>query len=175
MPDQDTVRRNGDPRPIEEIDVLLITAGLGCDGESIAMTAATQPSIEDIVRGGLPWISKVNFHNPVLAFETGEDFLRPFHEAAAGRRQPFILVIEGSIPDEKNKEEGYWATAPPTAESTLWKETPPGVWGWRTTWASSGNPRLASQSCAFPDVRSSRTISWRRCFTCSTSRQAGPR
>ena len=98
------------PEPIAEIDVLWVTAGLGCDGESIAMTAATQPSIEDIVRGGLPWIPKVNFHNPVLAFENGDEFLRPFHEAAAGRRSPFILVMEGSIPDEKNKEAGYWAS-----------------------------------------------------------------
>jgi len=27
---------------LKEIDILWITAGLGCDGESIAMTAATQ-------------------------------------------------------------------------------------------------------------------------------------
>ena len=33
----------------KEITVLWITAGLGCDGESVALTAATQPSIEDIV------------------------------------------------------------------------------------------------------------------------------
>ena len=52
--------------PIKEIDVLWITAGLGCDGDTIAITAATQPSIEDIVMGGLPGIPKVNFHNPVL-------------------------------------------------------------------------------------------------------------
>jgi hydrogenase small subunit len=96
--------------PIAEIDVLWITAGLGCDGESIAMTAATQPSIEDVVRGGLPWIPKVNLHNPLLAFANGDEFLRPFYEAAAGRGSPFILVMEGSIPNEKNKEEGYWAT-----------------------------------------------------------------
>ena len=37
--------------PIREIDVLWITAGLGCDGDTIAMTAATQPSIEDILLG----------------------------------------------------------------------------------------------------------------------------
>ncbi len=33
--------------PISEIDVLWMTAGLGCDGDTIAVTAATQPSIED--------------------------------------------------------------------------------------------------------------------------------
>jgi hydrogenase small subunit len=98
------------PEPIAEIDVLWITGGLGCDGESIAMTAATQPSIEDIVRGGLPWIPKVNLHNPVLAFANGDEFLRPFHEASTGRGAPFILVMEGSIPNEKNKSEGYWTS-----------------------------------------------------------------
>jgi hypothetical protein len=40
--------------PIREIDVLWINAGLSCDGDTIAMTAATQPSIEDLILGNLP-------------------------------------------------------------------------------------------------------------------------
>ena len=48
---------------IQEIDVLWINAGLSCDGDTIAVTAATQPSIEDLVPGSLPWIPTVNFHN----------------------------------------------------------------------------------------------------------------
>ena len=95
---------------IEEIDVLWITAGLGCDGDTIAMTAATQPSIEDILSGGIPWIPKVNLHNPFLAPENGDDFLKRFHQAAEGKLGRFILVVEGSIPNEANKEEGYWAS-----------------------------------------------------------------
>jgi hydrogenase small subunit len=74
------------------------------------MTAATQPSIEDIVTGALPWIPKVNFLNPFLAIENGDDFMRRFHLAAHDQLGPFILVIEGSIPNETNKEEGYWAS-----------------------------------------------------------------
>jgi hydrogenase small subunit len=97
-------------QPFAEIDVLWITAGLSCDGESVAMTAATQPSIEDIVLGGIPWIPKVNFWNPLLARENGDDFLKPFRLAAAGQLSPFILIVEGSIPNEKNKPEGYWAS-----------------------------------------------------------------
>ena len=96
--------------PISEIDVLWITAGLGCDGDTIAMTAATQPSIEDIVLGALPWIPKVHFYNPFLAADNGEDFMAHFHRAAQGKSNPFILVMEGSIPDETNKKEGYWAS-----------------------------------------------------------------
>src|SRR5439155_19774667 len=37
------------------------------------------------------------------------DFLAPFRQAAAGKFGPFVLVVEGSIPNEKNKAEGYWA------------------------------------------------------------------
>jgi hydrogenase small subunit len=97
-------------RKIEEIDVLWITAGLGCDGDTIAMTAATQPSIEDLVRGGIPWTPKVHLHNPFLSAENGDEFLLRFHHAAEGKVENFILVIEGSIPDETNKPEGYWAS-----------------------------------------------------------------
>jgi len=98
------------PQSISEIDVLWITAGLGCAGDTIAMTAATQPSIEDIVLGSMPWIPKVRLHNPFLAIENGDDFLSPFHQAADGKLAPFILVVAGSIPNENNKSEGYWAS-----------------------------------------------------------------
>ena len=91
------------------IDVLWITAGLGCDGDTIAMTAATQPSIEDLVLGNLPGVPRLRLHNPVLARENGHEFMRRFEEAAEGHIDPFILVIEGSIPNEANKAEGYWA------------------------------------------------------------------
>jgi hydrogenase small subunit len=92
------------------IDVLWITAGLGCDGDTIAMTAATQPSIEDFVMEAMPWVPRVKLHNPFLAMENGEEFLRPFHLAANDQLEPFILVVEGSIPNERNKPEGYWAS-----------------------------------------------------------------
>ena len=74
--------------PITEIDVLWLTAGLSCDGDTIAMTAATQPSIEDIVLGAIPWIPKVNFHNPFLACENGDDFLQPFSSRGGGQTRP---------------------------------------------------------------------------------------
>jgi hydrogenase small subunit len=101
----------GNVATVTEVDILWLTAGLGCDGETIAMTAASQPSIEQLVMGSLPWIPKVNFYNPFLAFDVGDDFVRPFRVAAEGKSgRPFILVVEGSIPNENNKKEGYWAT-----------------------------------------------------------------
>ena len=92
------------------MDILWITAGLGCDGDTISMTAASNPSIEELVLGAIPGTPKVRLHNPFLAYENGEEFMKIFHDAALGLITPFILVIEGSIPDEKNKAEGYWAS-----------------------------------------------------------------
>src|SRR5438477_2723772 len=69
---------------IAEIHILWITAGLGCDGDTISMTAATQPSIEELILGAIPGLPKVHLHNPVLAYENGDEFMRFFHEAATG-------------------------------------------------------------------------------------------
>ena len=95
--------------PPQDVHILWLTAALGCDGDSVSITAATQPSLEDLIAGVLPGVPKIQFHNPLLAYENGDEFLNFFHQAAEGRLDPFILVVEGSIPDEKNKPEGYWA------------------------------------------------------------------
>ncbi len=97
------------PPAVSEIHILWITAGLGCDGDTISVTAAGQPSLEDLLRGALPGLPRVRLHNPVLAYEVGDDFLKDFHRAAEGGLGPFILVVEGSLPDESNKNAGYWA------------------------------------------------------------------
>jgi len=94
---------------MEEIDILWITAGLGCDGDTIAMTGAMQPALEEVLQGGIPGIPRVRLHNPFLAYENGDAFLDAFRRAVRGELAPFLLVVEGSIPDETNKPEGYWA------------------------------------------------------------------
>ena len=96
---------------IPEVDILWINAGLSCDGDSVAVTSATQPSLEDVVLGAIPWLPKVRLHNAVLADENGEEFLAPFHKAARGELGPYILVVEGSIPNERVNAEngGFWA------------------------------------------------------------------
>ena len=89
--------------------VLWITSGLGCDGDSIAMTAATNPTLEDLLRGSLPGIPPIVLYNPVFAFETGDDFMRALFDAAEGKLDPFILVLEGSVPNEELSGDGHWA------------------------------------------------------------------
>ncbi len=94
---------------LPEIDILWITAGLSCDGDTVSITGASNPSIEDLVDGVIPGVPKVRLHNAVLAYENGNDFLEAFRQGADGRLAPFVLVVEGSIPNEKNKAEGCWA------------------------------------------------------------------
>ncbi len=95
---------------VKEVHILWITAGLSCDGDSVSTTAASQPSIEDIVMGAIPGLPKVHLHNPVLAYEVGDDFMKYWYAADEGRLgAPFVLVVEGSIPNEEIKREGYWA------------------------------------------------------------------
>ena len=93
--------------------MLWINAGLSCDGDSVALTAATQPSIEEIALGALPGLPKIAVHWPLIDFECGpnggaDDFLEWFFKADRGELEPFVLVVEGSIPNEKLNDEGYW-------------------------------------------------------------------
>src|ERR1700689_3162431 len=94
---------------VKEVHILWITAGLGCDGDSVSVTAATQPSIEDVLLGAIPGLPKVHLHNPVLAYEVGDDFMKFWYMAEKGQLDPFVLVVEGSIPNESIKKEVFWA------------------------------------------------------------------
>ena len=97
------------PPAVKEIHILWTPDGMSCDGDTVSVTAATLPSIEDLVMGAIPGLPKVHLHNRVLAMENGLDFMRAWFEAAEGKLDPFVLVVEGSIPNEDIKKEGYWA------------------------------------------------------------------
>ncbi|MDX6347291.1 MAG: hydrogenase small subunit, partial [Streptomyces sp.] len=95
------------------IHILWINAGLSCDGDSVALTAAMQPSIEEIVLGVLPGLPKIAVHWPLIDFECGpvggaDTFIEWFFKGERGEIDPFVLVIEGSIPNEEINGEGYF-------------------------------------------------------------------
>ena len=98
-------QRNPD---LKEVHIIWINDGMSCDGDSISITAATLPSIEDVVLGAIPGLPKVHLHNPDLCYEVGEELMQYWHQAARGEID-FVLVMEGSIPNENLSGEGYWA------------------------------------------------------------------
>jgi hydrogenase small subunit len=123
---------------VEEVDILWISEGMSCDGDSVSITAAGQPSIEDVLLGAIPGLPKVNLHNKVLSPTLGgEEFLTPFRAAARGEATlPFVLVIEGSIPNEEINGDGYWtsfgndeATGEPLTLNWWLDRLAPKAWG----------------------------------------------
>ena len=88
--------------------VLWMTTGLSCEGDSVAMTAATNPSLEDIIQGVIPGMPRVVIHNQVIAYEVGQEFIQAWYDAEEGKLDPFVLIIEGSIGNEEINGEGHW-------------------------------------------------------------------
>jgi hydrogenase small subunit len=91
------------------VSILWLPAGLSCDGDSVALTGATQPSVEDLILGVLPGVPRAKFHWPLLdPSGGGAEFLAAFFKAERGELDPFILVVEGSIPNESLAGDGYF-------------------------------------------------------------------
>ena len=88
--------------------VIWLTTGSELRGDSVAMTGATNPSLEDIITGAIPGMPRVVVHNTVLAVESGDEFMQAWYDAEAGKLDPFVLVLEGSVPNEKINGDGYW-------------------------------------------------------------------
>lgn len=87
-------------------------AGMSCDGCTIAVTGATSPGVEELLIGRLPGVPRVVLHHPVTSVEAGEPFIKNYELAAEGKlNAPYVVIYEGSIPDEDLAEEtgGYWA------------------------------------------------------------------
>src|SRR3954451_23407525 len=97
---------------VQELHILWISEGMSCDGDSVSITAAGQPGIEDVLLGAIPGLPKVHLHNKVLSPTLGgEEFLKPFRQALDDELDaPFVLVIEGSVPNENINGEGYWSS-----------------------------------------------------------------
>ena len=49
---------------VDDMHILWITAALGCDGDTVALTAATQPSIEDLIWGNIPGVPQDQTSQP---------------------------------------------------------------------------------------------------------------
>src|SRR5262245_20752237 len=97
--------------PLKTVHVFWL-AGMSCDGCTIAVAGATNPSVESLLAGAVPAMPKVLLHHPVLSVEAGHEFVRNFELAWQGKlADPYVVVYEGSIADERiaAKTGGYWA------------------------------------------------------------------
>ncbi len=101
------------------VHVLWMAGGLGCDGESVAITSATSPSLEDLISQSIPGTPRIVLHSPLLAYQVGDRFMQAWYDAESGQLDPFILVLEGAVGNERINGEGHWSgfgTSPETGQ-----------------------------------------------------------
>jgi hydrogenase small subunit len=75
--------------------------GQSCSGDTVSLIGAGDPSLVDILTGVLPEVGdiKLAFH-PTLMTAWGGEALKVLDDAREGKLDPFLLIFEGSIPDE---------------------------------------------------------------------------
>ena len=81
---------------------LIWLQGSGCTGDTVALISAREPSLVDVITGVLPEVEgiKIAFHPTIMA-PHGEAALTALDDAREGKLDPFVLVLEGAVPDEK--------------------------------------------------------------------------
>ena len=73
------------------------------------MTAATSPSLEDLLGQAIPGAPSVVLHNAVYAYAVGDAFMQDLYDAENGRLEPFLLVLEGALGNERINGDGHWS------------------------------------------------------------------
>jgi hydrogenase small subunit len=117
-----TAGRSPSVGPLTKVYVYWM-GGMSCDGCTTATHGATDPSLEELLTGSLPGVPMVVLHHYAFALESGDHFIHSLEKAEKGLLDaPYIIVYEGSIPDENLTLAGEpWA-----AEGALPTWAPPG-------------------------------------------------
>jgi hydrogenase small subunit len=89
------------------VHLLWLTAGLGCNGDLASLTNATLPSLENMVTTAASGLPKIVSHWP-RDDRPSAGFIQWLWKAAAGELDPFVLLVEGSLPNDDFKSVGDW-------------------------------------------------------------------
>lgn len=93
---------------LEEINLIWLE-GLDCAGCTISVKQASNPTLIDVLTGAIPGLGGLNlvFHQ-TLMFDWGEDATKVLIDAMEGKYDPFVLILEGAIPDEERANPGSY-------------------------------------------------------------------
>lgn len=94
--------------PASPASVIWITSG-GCDGCTMSVLGAVSPAIEDLLGGALTHIPSIELIHPVLSLESGARYVASLGAAARGEGEEFVLVVEGSLFDQRRAGEGSFS------------------------------------------------------------------
>lgn len=98
--------------PLEKVYVIWL-AGMSCDGCSISILGATRPPLESLMAGTVYGVPQLIVSHTALSLESGQEYLERFFKAERGELDaPYVIVLEGSVPDENlNKDNGGYFVA----------------------------------------------------------------
>jgi len=86
--------------PLDKVHVFWF-AGMSCDGCTVSVTGAENPSVESLLLGAHPGAPRVVLHSSVVAMESGPAYLAAAEAALRGDLDaPYVVVLEGSLTDE---------------------------------------------------------------------------
>ena len=95
---------------IERIHVVWLP-GQACTGCTVSLLNASHPSVLDLLTGFIPQAAGVTLdYHATIMLPWGEEALGAVNAAERGELDPFVLVLEGAIPDESiaKSRGGYW-------------------------------------------------------------------
>jgi len=95
---------------IDKIHVVWLS-GQACTGCTVSLLNASHPSFLDLLTGFIPQAAGVTLdYHATIMLPWGETALEAVNAAEKGELDPFVLVLEGAIPDESIAEKmgGYW-------------------------------------------------------------------
>jgi hydrogenase small subunit len=127
---------------LEPVSLIWLT-GAGCNGCTMAMLEASEPGIEDLVLGNVPDAPQINLIHPELAMESGDAFRANLERAAEGTISPFVLVLEGAIPNESLAGNGSFSRLGKLSDGT-----PMTTASWVDRLAPRAEAVIAIGSCA---------------------------
>ncbi len=131
-------------------------SGMSCDGCTVSTLGASNPSVEALTLGHVPGLPRVVLHHPMLAEESGPQFMEPFRQAVEGTLgDPYIVVFEGSIPDDQGMDgQGAFSTLgvgtdwPQALRSSRSSQQPLRATDWAWAMAKGAAAYLAIGTCA---------------------------
>lgn len=96
------------PDQVPRINVIWIQ-GQTCSGCTVSITNSSYPSIVDVLLGSFAPAAglQLAYHQTIMP-EWGDDALNILRRAEEGALEPFVLVVEGSVPDESKAGGGFW-------------------------------------------------------------------
>lgn len=75
--------------------------GQSCTGDTVSFLNSTHPSVLDLLTGFIPPAAGVNLdYQPTIMLPWGEEAIKAVDAAEKGELDPFVLLVEGAIPDE---------------------------------------------------------------------------